>query len=353
MLAVVLTRGGQTAAPGEIFMQPANESGPDPFTASTANGTVDAPPAGLPASDTGGVTRSPSRTLVRVVDGATPALYGGARATASCDTEKQIRFLAAQPEKNRAFAAALGIEPSAVATRLRAMTSLRLRLDTRVTNHGYQDGKATAYQAVLQAGTAVLVDERGLPRVRCACGNPLSPPVEVQGDPKRTGTSWSGFDQARVVTVRPASRTVDAFVVLDFGDDTYFSRERAGTGAHDRSVAPPEDPATPTEVPEPVRSDDSPPTGKPPDSPRATSPGESPVSATCEPGDGAPGCPPTTPPSEGSGRESHPSDGPATPRPSDGEPEQRETPPPGTPPIEPPTGVPDGGPVTPESSPAP
>ncbi|MGH3907098.1 MAG: DUF6777 domain-containing protein, partial [Pseudonocardiaceae bacterium] len=42
--------------------------------------------------------------------------------------------------------------------------------DTRVTNHGYRDGKATDRQAVLQAGTAVLVDEKGRPRVKCGCG---------------------------------------------------------------------------------------------------------------------------------------------------------------------------------------
>ncbi|GHF01088.1 hypothetical protein GCM10018785_74850 [Streptomyces longispororuber] len=59
---------------------------------------------------------------------------------------------------------------------LRGLTPVVPRADTRVTGHGCRDGRATGHQAVLQARTAVLVDDRGLPRVRCACGNPLLPP---------------------------------------------------------------------------------------------------------------------------------------------------------------------------------
>ncbi|GAP52775.1 serine/threonine protein kinase [Streptomyces azureus] len=58
-----------------------------------------------------------------------------------------------------------------------------LRADTGVTNHGFRAGRAAVLQAVLQAGTAVLVDDRGVPRVRCACGNPLRPPVAMRGTP--------------------------------------------------------------------------------------------------------------------------------------------------------------------------
>ena len=44
------------------------------------------------------------------------------------------------------------------------LTAVRLRWDTRVTNHGFSDGEATAFQSLLQAGTAVLVDDTGVPR---------------------------------------------------------------------------------------------------------------------------------------------------------------------------------------------
>lgn len=47
---------------------------------------------------------------------------------------------------------------------------------------------------MLQAGTAVLVDAEGTPRVRCKCGNPLAPPEPVEGTPKYTGTPWPDFN---------------------------------------------------------------------------------------------------------------------------------------------------------------
>ncbi|MCZ0997978.1 hypothetical protein O1M63_07095 [Streptomyces mirabilis] len=114
------------------------------------------------------------------MSGDAPGLYGGTRNVASCDVEKQITALRADPSKNAAFASVLGIQPSAVPGYLRTLTPVQLRADTRVTNHGYRNGSATTYQAVLQAGTAVLVDDRGVPRVRCACGNPLTPPAAQQ-----------------------------------------------------------------------------------------------------------------------------------------------------------------------------
>src|SRR6185436_18143448 len=36
------------------------------------------------------------------------------------------------------------------------------------------------FLAVLRRGTAVLVDDEGVPRVKCYCGNPLLPPVIPQ-----------------------------------------------------------------------------------------------------------------------------------------------------------------------------
>ena len=41
-----------------------------------------------------------------------------------------------------------------------------LRADTAVTNHGFRDGQATELHSVLQAGTAVLVDDQGQPVAR-------------------------------------------------------------------------------------------------------------------------------------------------------------------------------------------
>lgn len=240
---MVLTRpgGGGSASAGEIFAQPAAETGPDPFTSSTATDSS-APPV---SPSTG--NQSAPDDAVRQVDGGAPGLYGGTRNVSSCDTEKQIRLLTSQPEKNRAFASVEGISPEDVPGFLRSLTPVQLRLDTHVTNHGYRDGRATGYQAVLQAGTAVLVDDRGLPRVRCACGNPLTPPVMQPGTPERTGRSWPSYDSANVVVVQPATVEVKQFVLYDNKDDDHrwFARPHGDHGRHDKPAKPPHRP-TPT-----------------------------------------------------------------------------------------------------------
>ncbi|MGW1881454.1 DUF6777 domain-containing protein [Streptomyces sp. NPDC001970] len=298
VISVVLTRpgGGPAGARDELVLQAADATGRDPFTESTAGGTAEEPPAAVPTT---APPTSQTEGNVRDVDGATPGLYGGTRNAASCDIEKQIGFLTADPAKNRAFAGVLRIEPSAVPAHLRSLTAVQLRVDTWVTNHGYKDGAATGYQAVLQAGTAVLVDGRGVPQVRCACGNPLTPPDVSRSTFKRTGDSWEGFEQSNVVIVRPAPQVVADFVVYDPRENTYFSRGRGDTGGHDKPVPPPDHPLTPTHVP-------TPPGNARPDNSKDE---DSPKTGSCPPGEGDAGCPPTPPSSR--------SEGPKNPSPKD------------------------------------
>lgn len=234
-LVVVFTRSGGTPDQqrGEVFLQSAGSRGVDPFTESTVREDASPPvmPV-LPGSTAGDVSRS--------VDGDAPGLYGGTRNVASCDVGKQITALKAEPSKNKAFAAALNIGPSDVPGYLRALTPVHLRVDTRVTNHGYRNGSATSYQAVLQAGTAVLVDDRGVPRVRCACGNPLTPPSEQKGTPKRVGHAWPGYRPWGSVVVAPAPHAVRKFVVAGPEKGDWFTRERGDErGTHDKKTAPP------------------------------------------------------------------------------------------------------------------
>ncbi len=247
MLAVVLTRpdgssgGGAPEAGGEVLLQPAAKSGPDPFTESTARGDSRPPsPLALPSS-------SASANVTRGVDGSAPGLYGGTQNVASCDVEKQVGALQKDPAKNKAFASVLDIQPSGVPGYLRALTPVQLRLDTRVTNHGYRDGAPTSYQSVLQAGTAVLVDDHGVPRVRCACGNPLLPPVAQKGTPKRTGEAWPGYRPSNVVVVAPAIQVVNKFVVYDPDGGAWFERHKGDTGTGDTKTKPPvTTPSSPT-----------------------------------------------------------------------------------------------------------
>ncbi|ORT56755.1 hypothetical protein BKD26_26660 [Streptomyces sp. CB03238] len=216
----------------------------------------------------------PGDNAVRQYDGSRRGLYGGTKNVASCDVERQIEYLAAEPAKNRAFATALRIQPPTVPDYLRSLTPLRLRADTWVTNHGYRDGAPRAYQAVLQAGTAVLVDNRGAPRVRCACGNPLGDPVITRTAPRPTGTPWPGYRMSNTVVVKPATQVVKVFVIVDIDTGEWIARHRGDSNAdRDKETKAPTISPTDTATSPPPSS----PTPKPPSSPSPETP-ESPVS---------------------------------------------------------------------------
>ncbi|MFB7512038.1 DUF6777 domain-containing protein [Streptomyces sp. NPDC056144] len=222
--------GEQPDAPAqEVLLQSVTSRGPDPFTESSARiGALT--PAVARNPDAASVQR------VREVTGSTPGLYGGTRAEASCDVEQQAGFLAADPAKTRAFAEAAGIPEAGVAGWLRGLTPVVLRADARVTNHGYRGGRATAFQSVLQSGTAVLVDQYGSPRVRCACGNPLRAPVDVPSGVHQ-GDAWDGFDPEHVVVVRPTTSVVTSLVIVNAADRSWIERRTGSDGAEDRKPA--------------------------------------------------------------------------------------------------------------------
>nr|WP_329124101.1 DUF6777 domain-containing protein [Streptomyces sp. NBC_01353] len=246
-LVVVLTRpdgngGDSGAGGGEVFLQNASATGPDPFTKSTAR-TPTASPTAAPLPSP---TRTADANATRSVNGSAAGLYGGTRNVASCDVEQQVRYLADEPAKNAAFASVQKISANEVPRYLRSLTPLQLRVDTRVTNHGYRGGAASPYQAVLQAGTAVLVDDRGVPRVRCACGNPLTVPVP-QKAPKTTGTAWPGYQPSQVVVVAPSVKVVNVFVVYDPEDDGWFARKPGDhKGQQDKPTTRPTAPPSPS-----------------------------------------------------------------------------------------------------------
>ncbi|MEU6355876.1 DUF6777 domain-containing protein [Streptomyces sp. NPDC047072] len=294
VLAVVFTRsdggGSKNSASGEVFLQSAAKTGPEPFTESTAKDSS-APP--ISASPTGS---SEPANAVRGVDGGAPGLYGGTRNVSSCDVARQIKALQAAPAKNRAFASVAGVQPSGVPSYLRSLTPVQLRMDTRVTNHGYRDGAATSYQAVLQTGTAVLVDSYGVPRVRCACGNPLAPPV-AQSSPRRTGDTWSSYRPANVVVVAPSTTVINIFVIYDPDHDEWIARHQGDTGHKDKPTAPPAQPSPSVTVTTPT-APTSPSTPSTPTSPTTPVPCVSTSTAlgtpTGTPRPSASPCPPAT-----------------------------------------------------------
>lgn len=280
-------QGGRAAAvdpPAELVLQPVADPGSDPFTPSTA--TPDgADPSPSPTAEPPGGTPPAQPSRYQTVSGATAGLYAGVRNVASCDIDKQADLLDRDTDKQAAFAQTLRVEETDLPDYLRGLTPVLLRADTRVTGHGFADGEASAYQAVLQSGSAVLVDDRGVPRVRCASGNPLTAPEKLSGDSRYGGTGWRGHRPSRTVVVTPAKRALSHLVIVDVTTDLWFERPVGGQDGQDRKLPqPPPNPFAPPS-PEPSRS-----------------PGDGTQSPSAEP-TGSPGSP-TEGPSDGPGTES-------------------------------------------------
>ena len=259
----------------------AADRGPDPFTQSTAVAAPSAPavPSGLPSSPPSAtsVANSVAVRVVRTLPGSTPGLYGGIRSVSSCDVERQVRLLTEDGGRARAFARGADISPAAVPEFLRGLTPVVLRADTRMTNHGYRGGSAVAFQSVLQAGTAVMVDDHGMPRVRCACGNPLRPAVASREGVVHKGEPWSGYRADRVVLIDRAPRAVANLIIADTFNRTWIERRTGTRGDEDTlpGVQPPYGPdadiTDPDAVTPPIPDDtprpEGPDTGPRPDAP--------------------------------------------------------------------------------------
>jgi hypothetical protein len=217
---------------GEIFLQPASDPGPDPFGPSAAapltpsqspSNPATGPAASATSSTTGSTSLAPSSAasatsgplVLSAKSGGTPGLYGGSNRLSVCDKAAMIAYLEATPSKASAWAAAQGISVSDLPGYITKLTPVVLRSDTRVTNHGYAKGRATAFQAILQAGTAVLVDEFGVPRARCACGNPLAAPVAVPTTPNYQGPAWPGFTPTNVTVINKSTTVINVITVIN------------------------------------------------------------------------------------------------------------------------------------------
>ncbi|MGC4936138.1 DUF6777 domain-containing protein [Gordonia sp. DT30] len=146
----------------------------------------------------------------RVVSGTTPGLYMGG--STSCDPAGLGNFLAQHPGQAKSWASVYGISTQAIPYYLDTLTPVVLAADTWVTNYSYTGGSAVPFQDVLQAGTSVLVDSAGVPRVRCQCGNPLGPSASAPiGGYRIRGAHWQGY-QVNYIT-RVAYNTQNVTVI--------------------------------------------------------------------------------------------------------------------------------------------
>lgn len=155
----------------------ANSSGSSEFQLIPVNSAQNqfTPPVAQDASDVPQVaSEQPSEVSAKQV-----GLYGGSEKINVCDKTQLKDFLESPENKSmgEGWAATLGIKYSEIGSSIDKWTSAILRSDTVVTNHGWENGQVTGFPSVLQAGTAVLIDQYGEPVTRCYCGNPLTPPT--------------------------------------------------------------------------------------------------------------------------------------------------------------------------------
>ncbi len=238
----VVAGGGDEAAAESVTLEPVASAGADPFTDSVAVNEVTEFPETVSAviEETAGELTTDEATGTLVAAGGTPGLYGGTRDDSACDVAALTAFLAdpANEAKAQAWAGAAGVGVGEIEQFVGRLAPTVLTLDTRVTNHGFRDGRATPRQSVLQAGTAVLVDALGVPRVKCSCGNPLAEPQALDlAAATVSGTQWASFEAGRTVVAQPAGELQESLTLVDVATaDTY--QEPVGEAAAAPEVAP-------------------------------------------------------------------------------------------------------------------
>jgi Protein kinase domain len=202
----------------------------------------------------------------QVFAGSAPGLYGGTQLLTVCDKRAMIEFLERNEDKLKAWAGVQGISPSDVPGYISHLTDVILRFDTRVTNHGYLNGKATTIDEVLQKGMAVLIDEYGIPRARCYCGNPLTPPRTLVSNPKILGKRWPGFSLGKTVDPKKTKKAPEVGLV-DVVTGTTAVYKIPGAPPEDTTLTPQQIDPIPGTVTPPVVSisvTPPPPTNPPP-----------------------------------------------------------------------------------------
>lgn len=171
-------------------------------------------------------------------------VWGGTTKPGTCAVTKLKKFLTDPKNSAKAqeWARVLHISTDQIPSYIDQLTPVVLRHDTLVTNHDYKNGKAVSYAALLQAGIAILVDQQGLPAVKCSCGNPLLP---FEGKASKTDVrfdngnkKWADYRQDRVVVVQPppGAQEIHKLQLVDVHHpDRGIARPVGSDGSQDKS----------------------------------------------------------------------------------------------------------------------
>jgi len=214
--AFVLLGGNSSAT--TVRTEPISTATADPFAPKPVGIDQAIPPVATPGTIT--------------VTGDHVGLYGGTLNQQVCDKNQLVSFLQANPAKAAAWAGVEGISPSQIPSYIATLTPAILRSDTAVTNHGYVNGHSDSIPAVLQAGTAVLVNNMGLPVTKCYCGNPLTR-ATAYTSPSYTGTRWQGFSTTNVTIITASTTIITNFTLVNPTTQQGFNRPAGSDGTDD------------------------------------------------------------------------------------------------------------------------
>ncbi len=220
--------GSGTDAPsqGEVFLTPANAPGPDAFSAAPLAPQPN-PAVAQPVTEPNARVDVPKPPPATAAPAGGPGLYGGTNDNSLNDPQGVIDFLAANPDKAKAWVDALNKDPELlvpgglpltvekIPAYINSLVGVILMTDTRVTNHGFKNGVANPFQAVLQKGTAVLVDAKGVPRVRGFCGNPLIRPKAVSTKVVYVGNRWADFNLTKITVIQSSTTILTSLQVVN------------------------------------------------------------------------------------------------------------------------------------------
>jgi serine/threonine protein kinase len=191
----------------EIFAEPANSAGDNPF----ARGLT------LPQAPPISAVNTPPTTAGATpnIQGDTPGLYAGVQGTPAYDTTELASQIQSDSQKSQAWSSASNVLPSTIGSYLKGTTPLYLTGTIQVTFYTYANGTFVAQPALLQVGTLVLVNKYGVPVVRVIGGNPLTAPTPIVGSPIYVGQLWPGFNPNSVFVIAPSSQAIGTLVVYD------------------------------------------------------------------------------------------------------------------------------------------
>ena len=200
LIGVNLTGGGKASASEQVQLESTSTSGPAPF----------GPPAGQDAT---GVVAPTTSTTEQ--PGNASGLYATEPGQPSCDKAALTSQLTSNPAKATAWAAPLGTTADGIPNFVQGLNAVTLRADTAVTEYGYSSGQFQPYPAVLQAGTAVLVNSYGEPTVKCYNADPLGKSTKSNTSGKNVGAAWAGYDAKRTITVAAAPAPQTSLVTIN------------------------------------------------------------------------------------------------------------------------------------------